>query len=75
MIDFTDRHTLVTIKDALRRALNSLDHEIAVVNFGVGLSTNQKVTKLAILDASRDDMRAIYDQIDGAVNFATWRGK
>lgn len=63
MIDFTDRNTLATIQAALRRALNSLDHEIGVVDFGLGLTPSQRTVKLALLNQSRDDMRRLYDGI------------
>lgn len=66
MIDFTDRDTLMTIKAALRRALNSLDNDIGAVkqaHMNEALTTSQAGAKLGLLQKSRDDTRRIYDAI------------
>lgn len=73
MIDFTNRETLVTIKTALIRALNSFDNDIGQVKM-IGLyekiTTEQAAAKLAILTKSRENMTAIYNEIDNAIDAA-----
>lgn len=54
MIDITDPRTLSVMERALRRALNSLDQEIA------SLTSGQRSTKLALLRKDRDDMVGLY---------------
>ena len=68
MIDLTDHTTLLTIKTALRRALNSLDNEISAIDINIAHSDNpQWIVKLTakrgLLIKSRDQTRAIYDKI------------
>lgn len=62
-VDITDPKTLATIMDALRRALNSLDNEIAVVDYDAGNVGSQKQIKLALLRKSRNDITAIYREL------------
>lgn len=84
MIDFTNRETLITVKTALIRAMNSLDNEIADVRSVLNSVENSAYIKIAypqtekqvrakleILTKSRDDMRAIYNEIDAAIIAAT----
>ncbi len=69
MIDFTNRETLITVKTALIRAMNSLDNEIADTDNDY--SSLRGENKLRILMKSRDDMRALYNEIDAAIIAAT----
>lgn len=76
-VDITDPKTLATIMDALRRALNSLDHEIEPHKRQIEECRNAKYRspdfnrrlmlhherKLALLRKSRDDMTAIYREL------------
>lgn len=68
MIDFTDRYTLMTIKTALCRALNSLDNEIGDMNRQrdrFPRHHNERIeNKRQLLEKSRDDMRRIFDAIN-----------
>lgn len=75
-IDWTDRNTLVTVKVALIRALNSLDNEIAQANQHLNGATNpvfigKVIAKMELLKQSRSDMTAIYNDMDEAINAAT----
>lgn len=63
MIDLDDRQTLSTLTMALRRALNSLDAEIATVEYGLGLTRSQRTIKIALLRNSRQDILAIYAKL------------
>ena len=69
MIDFTNRETLITVKTALIRALNSLDNDIAGLS-DEKLTNLQRFAKLEILNKSRSDMTAIYNEIDKAIEAA-----
>ena len=76
MIDFTNRETLITVKVALIRAMNSLDNEIADVRSRK--ATEQDVTaimrfrhKQELLEQSLFDMQIIYSEIDTAIIAAT----
>ena len=84
-IDFTNKETLITIKVALIRALNSLDNEIEPHKRWINAfefsghikqnATNRKTAdqhkaKLALLLKSRADMTALYNGIDDAINAA-----
>jgi hypothetical protein len=77
MIDFTDRETLITVKTALIRAMNSLDNEIGGINIEQRDTPEhfpaytKNTAKLEILTKSRDNMRAIYNEIDAAIIAAT----
>jgi hypothetical protein len=63
MIDLSDKQTLSTLTMALRRALNSLDNEIATVDYGIGLTRSQRSVKLELLRQSRQDILAIYAKL------------
>lgn len=84
MIDFTNRETLITVKVALIRAMNSLDNEIephkrAIAAHESGrikknaanrVTREQHEIKLRVLTKSRDDMILIYREIDDAIRNA-----
>lgn len=75
MIDFTNRETLITIKVALIRAMNSLDNEIAANLEGLEQSylseRHYYTNKHILLVKSNQEMRAIYNEIDAAIIAAT----
>ncbi len=75
MIDFTNRETLITIKVALIRAMNSLDNEIAENLEGLEQSylseRHYYTNKLILLVKSNQEMRALYNEIDAAIIAAT----
>lgn len=69
-IDFTRKETLITVKIALIRALNSLDNEIAETKQFTRHTAAQIEVKLDKLNKSRADMTVIYNEIDSAINAA-----
>lgn len=71
MIDFTNRKTLISIKVALIRSLNSLDNEIGAIKQAfVNEPTYEKQfgAKLKLLEKSRDNQTALYNQMDAAID-------
>lgn len=71
-IDFTNKETLITVKIALIRALNSLDNEIAENIEGAAIAylseRHYYANKLELLNKSRADMTAIYNEMDKVID-------